>query len=91
MSLKSRGQAVGTVSATYVALPPGTSYFAVQNHDAANSVVITFGAGVATITPNPNGVVVKAGEYLEIKYKNLGGNVQAIAGSGAVQTTAVFG
>ena len=45
----------------------GTSYISVQNHDAANYVIVTFGGKAAVAGASPNGVKVKAGEFLEIQ------------------------
>lgn len=54
------------ISGTLKEAASGRQYAAVQNHDLVNSVCVTFGGNPAVIS-TPNGMVVKAGEFGQIK------------------------
>lgn len=74
-----------TVTTLMLRNKPGRTYVAVQNHDASNPVVFTLGGADAVLSP-PNGVLVKAGEFGELR-GDVNGIINIISGTGTVDCT----
>lgn len=74
-----------TTSSTLLKAKMGRKYVAVQNHDAVNQVVVTFGGPAAVLSP-PNGMLVKAGEFGELKGR-IGTEITIISGISPVDCT----
>jgi len=70
---------------------PGTETVALQNHDVANSICLTFGGDPAIIS-TPNGMVVKAGEFGELKGKagDFAGIMNIISETASVNCTLFY-
>ena len=85
----SKSLLAGLVSIPLLDKKPGRKYIAVQNHDPANFVVVTFG-GLDAQTSPPNGMVIKAGEFGEINGHQLGGPIRIIADTAPCQTSVFF-
>jgi len=86
--IKTQAFEAQTVTTELLRPKTGRTYIAVQNHDASNPVVFTMGGADAVLSP-PNGVLVKAGEFGEIK-GDVNGVVNIISGTGAVDCTVLF-
>lgn len=87
--IKSAAFQAQTTSGQLLRAKTGRTHVSVQNHDAANAVVVSIAAGDAILSP-PNGVNIKAGEYLEIKGDDLNGEVTIISAVDAVDCTVLY-
>lgn len=72
-------------SATLAEFKMGRQYFAVQNHDLVNSVCVAVGGHDAAIV-TPNGMIVKAGEFGELKGR-VGSKLTIISENATVNCT----
>lgn len=84
-------EAYAAQTTSEVALPAvqRRKYFALQNHDPTNNVVAKFN-GVETadaVLSPPNGMVIKPGEFGEIKGVDLSGEITIICAGAPVNTT----
>jgi len=86
--IKSKAFQATTTTSELLPVKTGRTYVGVQNHDAANPVVVTLGGADAILSP-PNGVQIEAGEFLELQ-ADLEGIVNIISGTGAVDVTVLF-
>ena len=86
--ITSSSKTVTTSSTTLYSGRPGAKYIAIQNHDALNTIVVTFGGEDAVLSP-ANGMELKAGDFGEIHGTagSFNGPITAIAETGNTLVT----